>query len=203
MISNSLLRVRYCMACTGLNGTTTGPWTLGISPSSTTRTCCWESPGWDRLKWWTTHATSMKTLKTRSLAVSMFTTRRRRNASTLASSMARRESVTVSSQELVFGCFRYFHSTDTRLLSFPVGPTTQRSKSKALLTGACWQHTVELDTIKTWVAPRRRAAPYWKSWWTTCGWTEGPGCSSLTSPHTTQTSTCSVLSGRHRPTIQP
>lgn len=78
------------------------------------------------------------------------------------------------------------------------GPTTQRKKSKVLPTGACWPHTVERDTTMTWVAPKRRAPSYCRNWWTTCGSTEEPEQPLLTSPLTTQTSTCSVSSGKEQ-----
>lgn len=48
MNANSMPRVHYWMASTGLNGTITSPWTAETSPSSTMRTCCWGSPEWGR-----------------------------------------------------------------------------------------------------------------------------------------------------------
>lgn len=80
--------------------------------------------------------------------------------------------------------------------SSSVGRITQRKKLKVHPTGACWRHTVEQDTIKIWAGAKRRAQPSWLSWWTTCGWTEEPEQPSLTSLLTTQTSTCSVSSGK-------
>lgn len=53
---------------------------------------------------------------------------------------------------------------------------------------------MEQDTIKTWVAHKRRAPTYWQSYRTTFGWTEEPEQSSSTSPLTTRTSTCSASS---------
>lgn len=85
--------------------------------------------------------------------------------------------------------------------SSAAGPTTQRKTSRVPLTGACWPPTVEQDTIRTWVKPRRRAPSYWQNWWTTFGLTEEPEQSSSTSPLITQTSTCSVSSGKEQLTI--
>lgn len=194
--SNSTPRVHYWMASTGPNGTITSPWTVETSPSSTMRTCCWECPEWGRSRLWTTPATSMMTLKMRSWDVSTFTMSRRRTAVALVSSMALRKLTLFS----LHGHFMQLGGESAKVSSSfgPVGLTTQRKKSKVPLTGACWQHTVEEDTIKTWARTKRRAPSSWRSWWTTCGSTEGPEWSSSTSPLTTQTSTCSASSGKAR-----
>ncbi len=62
---NSTHRARYWTASTGRNGTITIPWTAETDPSSTMRTCCWESPEWGRSRSWTTPARSTKTSKMR------------------------------------------------------------------------------------------------------------------------------------------
>lgn len=86
-----MLRDHCWMASTGLNGTITSPSTLGSSPSSTMRTCCWESPEWGRSRSSTTPAMSTVTSETRLPNVSTFTTRRKRATLTLASSTALRK----------------------------------------------------------------------------------------------------------------
>lgn len=78
------------------------------------------------------------------------------------------------------------------------GATTLRKWSRVPHIGVYWPPTVEPDTTRILVEPRRKPRFYSGSWRRTSGWTEEPGPFSSTSPLTMQTSTCSVSSGTAR-----
>lgn len=99
---NSMLRAHCWMASTGLNGTTISPWTLGNSPSSTMRICCWGSPEWGRSRSSTTPAMSTATSEMRLRDVLMCITRRKRTTLTLASSMALRKMLLIVYMPFIF-----------------------------------------------------------------------------------------------------